>query len=404
MESDLDNPAGRVLGESPTVWHVGGDDVRLRIPLLLELRKRGFGVAAVGSESGAIFAKSNIPYFRYSLDRWINPVADMCSVSQLRQLLLKHRPDIVHGFDTKPAIMAPIAARHVGIHGKVCTVTGLGYIFSSNTPLALALRPVYRYLQRHASDAAQVTVFQNPDDQAYFRSRRIVREGRDALVLSSGVDIEGLLSVLHDQEALRYKRTELGLDGRLVVTMVARLVQHKGVREYLRAAAVIKQQRTDVAFILVGPSASEGRQAVSLRELGQYGGFVQYLGLRRDVPSLLALSDLFVLPSYYPEGVPRVLLEAGALGLPVVTTDMPGCREAVRDGWNGLLVPPRDVAALARAVTQILSSSEQREAMGMRSRIHIAERFSLAHVADAYEEIYRRVLQMEVDEYHPVNL
>jgi glycosyltransferase involved in cell wall biosynthesis len=119
---------------------------------------------------------------------------------------------------------------------------------------------------------------------------------------------------------------------------------------------------------------------------------IRYLGQRDDVPALLALSDIFVLPSYYREGIPRVLLEAGAMGLPLITTEMPGCREAVQPGWNGLLVPPRNSFALAAAISQLLSEEENRRQMGVRSRQYIRDHFGLSGVADAYEEIYRNLL------------
>ncbi|MEO0970925.1 MAG: glycosyltransferase, partial [Cyanobacteria bacterium J06639_18] len=114
--------------------------------------------------------------------------------------------------------------------------------------------------------------------------------------------------------------------------------------------------------------------------------------IANDIPALLNLTDIFVLPSYYREGVPRVLLEAGIMECPLITTNMPGCKEVVRDGWNGLLVPPRDRNALATAILQLLKSGEKRALMGSRSSLHVRENFSLSKVADAYASIYSRVL------------
>src|SRR5207244_3571452 len=125
-----------------------------------------------------------------------------------------HRPDIVHAFDTKPAILAPLAARDAAVPGTVATITGLGYLFSSRSPLALSLRPVFRFLQRRAAAATGVTIFQNPDDRAYFRRHRLVRPGRDALVLGSGIDFTPLQV---DGAAVGRLRRELSLEGRLVV-------------------------------------------------------------------------------------------------------------------------------------------------------------------------------------------
>ncbi|MDF5730305.1 MAG: glycosyltransferase family 4 protein [Rhizonema sp. PD38] len=376
----------------PTIWHVGGEDIRLRIPLLVALRERGFNVGAVGSEDGNAFADCNIPYFLYTLERGINPLADLRTRTQLFDLFSKHKPDIVHGFDTKPAIIAPIIAKKAGVSGQVRTITGMGYIFSSTSPLALALRPVYHHLQRQASLATGITVFQNPDDQEYFHKNRMVEDSKDDLVLGSGIDIEGFMKNRPNPEKLTILRQELGLEGQLVVTMIARLVVSKGVREYLQAASIVRKKMENVTFLLVGPLSSEGRQAIAIKEIEEQAEIVHYLGSRHDIPDLLCLSDLFVLPSYYREGVPRVLLEAGAMELPLITTDMPGCKEVVRDGWNGLLVPPRDVEALATAILQLLKSQDERALMGNRSGLHVRENFTLTQVADAYARIYHRVL------------
>ena len=372
------------------LWLIGSDDVRFRIPLLHALRERGFDAGAVGSEKETPFAEAGIPYRRFSLNRWVSPWSDVRSRRQLYDLFRAHRPDIVHAFDTKPAILAPLAARDAGVPGTVATITGLGYLFSSRSPLALSLRPVFRFLQRRAAAATGVTIFQNADDRAYFRRHRLVRPGRDALVLGSGIDFTPLQV---DGAAVGRLRRELGLEGRLVVTMVSRLVVQKGVRDFLHAAALVRQQLPDSVFLLIGPVSSEGRWAVSSREVERSARDVRYLGPRNDVAALLALSDLFVLPTYYREGIPRVLLEAGALGLPLIATDTPGCTEVVRDGWNGLLVPPRDPRGLATAVLRLLASPDERKVMGSRSRAHVTANFSLGYVARAYAEIYEQILR-----------
>lgn len=387
-----------VLLESPTVWYVGTDDIHMRIPLLMALRERGFEVGAVGSEDGDNFAPCDIPYWRYSLKRRLSPVGDLRSAVQLYSLFRKHKPDIVHAFDTKPIILGPLLAKEAGVRGRVRTVTGMGYVFSSNSLLAYALRPIYQVLQKWAANSTDMTVFQNPHDRNYFLKKDMVHARRHALVLGSGIDREHLTHSLPRDELLSQLRNDLALNGRVVVTMVSRLVKTKGVREYLKAARIVRQHLTNVSFLLVGPVSSEGRQAVSLRELNKATDVVHYLGQRQDVPALLALTDIFVLPSHYREGVPRVLLEAGAMGLPLITTDMPGCREAVRDGWNGCLVPPRDVAALSQAILRLARSNSMRTEMGARSKAHLRH-FDLAIVADRYAEFYRHILAS--DECNP---
>ncbi|MBH8571665.1 glycosyltransferase family 4 protein [Nostocaceae cyanobacterium CENA369] len=385
-----------------TIWHVGGEDIRFRIPLLLALRDRGFNVGAVGSENGDAFAKYQIPYFQYTLEREINPLADIQARTQIFNLFSKYKPDVVHGFDTKPAMITPIIGMKAKIPGRVRTINGMGYIFSSNSPLALTLRPIYRHLQKQASAAAGITVFQNIDDRAYFRKHQMVKDGCDDLVLGSGIDIEQLIKNRPNPEQLAVVRQELGLEGQLVVTMIARLVVAKGVREYLDAARIVCQKMPNVKFILIGPFSSEGRQAIPIKEVQQQAEFVSYLGVRNDITTLLSLSDIFVLPSYR-EGMSRVLLEAGAMQLPLITTNTPGCKDIVRDGWNGLLVPPRNAKALATAILQLLKSPDQRILMGTRSEMHVRENFSLQKVADSYTNIYYRVLGLSHSEQLQLN-
>ncbi len=174
--------------------------------------------------------------------------------------------------------------------------------------------------------------------------------------------------------------------------MVSRLVNHKGVLEFLKAARRVRQQFPECRFLLIGPKAGEGRQAVPHKTIELYSDCVDWVGPRSDVPAILAFSDIFVLPSYYREGVPRVLLEAGGLGLPLATTDMPGCRDVVKNEVTGLLVKPRNVESLSKAIVQLLGSTEKREELGRNAKQHIADSFSLEKVANSYADIYYQII------------
>lgn len=377
--------------EALKVWIVGGEDVHLRLPLARALQARGFLVTLAGSADGTLFRDQGIAYHHYNLARSLSPLEDLKSLSELRRLFRTHRPDCIQAFDTKPSILVPPAAAWAGVRGSIRTINGMGFLFSSESVRARLLRPVYRWLHRRASSVTRMTVFQNREDRDYFVEHGMARLDRSEVVYGSGVDVREIQTRADNPATARELRADLGLEGKLVVTMVSRLVIQKGVREYLAMARRVRRLRQDVAFLLVGQRASEGDQAIPLREIEAHAGDVHYLGARTDVPAILAASHLFVLPSYYREGIPRVLLEAGALGLPLIATDMPGCRDVVRRGWNGLLVPRRDVSALTEAVERLLSSPEDRERMGARAREHVSERFSLSTVAEAYAQIYRWV-------------
>jgi glycosyltransferase involved in cell wall biosynthesis len=374
------------------VWLVGSEDIRLRIPYLLELRRQGFDVTMVGSEPPEPFFAHEIPYHRYSLSRALEPFADWRSFRELLALFRNHRPSVVHAFDTKPGILAPFAALRAGVPGRVRTLTGMGYVFSSRSPRALLLRPVDHLMQAVASRAASMTVFQNRDDQAYFLRHRLARPDASKLIPGSGIDAELLRSQRPPAAELAALRRELSVEGGRVVTMVSRLVRTKGVSEFCAAARAVRRERPDCTFLLVGPLSSEGWQAVPRSEV-EGNPHVRWLGPRPDVPALLAISDVFALPTFYREGIPRALLEAATMGLPLISTDMPGCRDVVRDGWNGLRVPPRNVRALTAALLTLLNAEpEVLRQMGENSRAHVEQHFTLDLVVEAYADIYRRLL------------
>ena len=375
----------------PKIWIIGSGRLHLRIPLIERLTTGGFDVAAVGPDPGDEFAEAGFAYHRFPLRRALDPVGDWHSRDLLEGLLSTHRPDLVHSVNTKPSILVPDAAARAGISACVRTITGMGALFSSASPAALAMRFLYRRLQRRAARDCQVTVFQNPDDRQYFLDRDMVLEGTDELVLSSGIDVEPYVASAGDPAQRMALRDELGLKTGPVITMVSRLIRPKGIGEYLEAASLVRARNPDATFLLVGPEVHEGPTAFPADRVHGCPD-VRFLGRRADVPTILAISDLFVLPSYLREGVPRVLLEAGALGLPLVTTDMPGCREVVRHGENGVLVPARDGQALASTVFDLLADPARRRRMGQASRDLVGKNFHLDIVAAAYARIYRQAL------------
>lgn len=382
----MDDPA-----PMPTVWHVGGDDVHKRIPLLHALRKRGFNVGAVGSEDGSAFEGQDIPYYHYTLQRKLTPFSDIQSCRELSALFKDHKPDVVHGFDPKPAIAVPLLARSAGVPARVRTITGLGFVMTSESVKARALRPIYRQLQRWASGASY-TIFQNSDDREYFFANDLVEDGREEIVLGSGVDVEQIRSERPAPEKLAEMKQELGLDGQFVVTMISRIDENKGIHEFVEAADLVHQHMNNVTFLLVGPYASEGEEAARfVEDILTRPQTVRYLGPRKDIPALLALSDVCVLPSYR-EGLPRVLVEAAAIEVPMVTTDVPGCRDVVQDNLSGHLVPPKDSKALAYAILDLIGDQAKRKSMGDHGLRYVKEHFDLAKVADAYATIYRRAL------------
>ena len=178
----------------PGVWYVGGEDVHLRIPLLQRVREAGFDVAAVGTCSGKLFEAVDIPYFTYDLLPGIRVRADITARRQLSRLFKKFQPDIVHCFDTKPCVIAPLAAQACNSIQCIRTITGMGRIFSGRGPGSAILRSMYRFAQKRAAKASAMTVLQNDDDREYFVDTGLVQPGRFTIVRGSGVDVAALLA------------------------------------------------------------------------------------------------------------------------------------------------------------------------------------------------------------------
>ncbi|MHC5210585.1 MAG: glycosyltransferase family 4 protein [Planctomycetota bacterium] len=376
---------------APRVWHVGGEDVDLRIPLLERLAAAGFDVAAVGSGSAEPFAAARIPFFRYDLAPGLDPLSDLRARGQLRALVHRERPDIVHAFDTKPGLLAPDAARRCDGVRVMRTIVGMGRLFSREDPVARLGRIVYRLAQRRVAAACALTVFQNEDDRRAFLDADLLRGGEHALVRGSGVDPVALRAAAPGAASVRALRRELGARDGPLILMVSRLVESKGVREFVAAAADVRSERV-ATFVLVGPVDRSERAARDLADEVSASPHVVSTGRRDDVPALLAAADLFVLPTYYREGLPRVLLEAAAMRVPMITTPMPGCRDVVRHEETGLMVAPRSAPALAAAVRRLLDDPAlaQRLADAAERRVH--EQFSLDRVAADTITLYRKLL------------
>lgn len=369
---------------------VGGEDHTLRIPFLMALRERGFRVSAVSSGEGAAFSRVGIPHGRYGFDRFDGVSDGRSAVKAIRKAISDLQPDIVQSFDTKPNLLTPLAMR--GQVPVIRTINGLGWTFSSLAPRALALRPVFCGLQWLSSLWTAKTVFQNRDDQAFFERYRLIGRGGSQLIRSSGISVDEFATARHRGPSAAVMREQLGLQSAEVVIFVGRLTRQKGIPTLIKAVPRVLAERPKARFVLVGPRESEGPFAVDQSELERYPSHVFVLGPRRDVPALLGMADVFAFPTQYREGTPRVLLEAGLAGLPIVASRMPGCSDVVEDGWNGYLVPPHDADALASRIIDLLSERDRAKTMGERSVGFVRERFGLEWVADQYSHLYKSIL------------
>jgi glycosyltransferase involved in cell wall biosynthesis len=386
-----ERPYRGVFALSQHLLLVGGEDHHLRIPFMLALAARGFRVTAAGTGKAGPFDSAGLDYRRFAFNRFIDPLADLAAIRSLSKLLTIVQPDLVQSFDTKPNLLVPFAASAVHDISVVRTINGLGWIYSSRSPLALALAPVYRALHRLAARTTDLTVFQNRDDKTFFERHGMLRAGTGRLIAGSGIDVEGFEQKAASGPDPTALREALGLGASEIVITVTRMTKQKGIPTLLEAAALVHKVRPQVRFLLVGPRQGEGPMAVSQAEIDRHAPYVMVLGQRSDVPALLAAADVFAFPTEYREGVPRAILEAALSGLPIVTTHMPGCCDVIRDGWNGYLVPIRSPRALAARILSLLSDRQAARIMGRCAAAFVRREFNLEITVQRYVALYEEV-------------
>lgn len=296
----------------------------------------------------------------------MNPLADASAFFRFWRLMRVVRPDFVLAYTIKPVVYGLLAARLAHVPKRFALITGLGYSFQSNDQRRL-LRTLVQRLYRFALRGVHTTFFQNPDDAALFRRLKIL-EPSDALLVvnGSGVNIDHY-SVAPLPPAPRF-------------LLIARLLGDKGIREYAQAASRIRSRYPDAVFSLVG-WIDENPDSVTQQELDAWiaDGTLEFAGRLDDVRPAIASCNVYVLPSYR-EGTPRTVLEAMAMGRAIITTDAPGCRETIRDGENGCLVPVRSVDALVAAMLRFINEPALAQRMGRKSRLIAEDRYDVRKV------------------------
>lgn len=310
-----------------------------------------------------------------------NPLRELAAIAEIVGIYLRERPDVVHHVALKPVLYGSIAARIARVPSVVNALAGLGFVFSSKTLMARLLRAfVVRVFRVLLNSGRGVLIVQNPDDMAMHVTGGMVAPERVRLIRSSGVDIE------------RFAPTPEPVDTP-VVMLPSRMLWGKGVGEFVESAQLLRARGVVARFVLVGDSDLENPAAIPVAqlELWRDSGVVEWWGRREDMPQVLAQASIVCLPSAYGEGVPKVLLEAAACGRALVTTDAPGCREIVRHGENGLLVPLRDAMGLAQAIEKLLGDPGLRAAMGKRGRRLVEAEFSESKVAEQTLAVYREM-------------
>jgi glycosyltransferase involved in cell wall biosynthesis len=301
--------------------------------------------------------------------------------ASLYKLYREIRPDIVHHVTIKPVLCGTLAARLAGVPAVVNSVSGLGFVFTAADKWASLRRLAVSLCYKVLLARAQIRViFENSDDLKMFLDRRIIDPAQAVLIRGAGVDLQRF-------------RPSPPRSGIPLVVLPARMLWDKGVREFCAAAATVRASGVQARFALVGGVDNENPAAVPETWLSEQrrGGVVEWWGWREDMAAVYAAAHVVCLPSYR-EGLPTVLLEAAACGCALVTTDVPGCREVVRDGETGLKVPARDPMALAQALRKIILDDSLRARLSAAAQVHVAAGFSAEHVRTATIQLYRGLM------------
>ena len=346
-------------------------------------RQAGYRCIIVARDNGSAarirdmgFEFESVPIDR----RGLNPFAAIKDFLAVRAIFKRHRPSIVHNVALKPIVLGALAARSLGISRIVNAPVGMGYFFSSSALRAQILKPLlFLALKASLNPAGSKVVFENSDDLKALVESGTIRRNDARLIPGAGVDIDEF-SVRPEPE------------GHPVVVLVARMLIDKGVREFVEAARILKRDGVAVRMQLVGAPDPHNRGTIGEDELKRWAeeGVAEWLGHRTDIAAVLANSHIACLPSYR-EGLPKVLLEAMASGKPIVTTDVPGCRQAVQDGVNGLIVPARQPEPLAAALASLCGDAALRHRLGTAGRKLAEELYANEPIGRQTLEVYREV-------------
>ncbi|MBO8143310.1 MAG: glycosyltransferase family 4 protein [Thermodesulfobacterium sp.] len=316
-----------------------------------------------------IKALGAVPIDYYLSRTGLNPFQDAYTFLQLFFLLRKLKPDVVLSYAVKPVIYGTLAAWLARVPRRFALVAGLGYVFTSTREQERVtkklLRKLVSLLYREAFHRATRVFFQNPDDLQEFYLRGLAKREKSVLIGATGVDMKAFSPTPPVQNPVTF-------------LLVARLLREKGIYEFVEAAKRIKSKYPNTRFLLVG-GLDSNPGSIKREEVEDWvkEGIIEWPGHVEDVRQWISQASVFVLPSFYREGVPRSIQEAMAMGRPVITTDAPGCRETVIDGINGFLVPVQDVEALAQAMERFIQKPELIEKMGKESRRIAEERFDV---------------------------
>lgn len=357
-----------------------------RLPLARAIMARGWDLHLAAAGTGAdekLRGEGVKPHELPPAGRAFNPFSHIRLVMAIAETIKTVRPAIMHAITIRYAFYAALAARMTGFEPSVYTIAGLGSLFNRDSTKMAAARLIAVPLMKFAFGRPGVSIiFQNPDDRALMIGARIVKEEQTTLIRGSGVDIT------------QFAFSPLPQDEKPIVLFTSRLLKEKGIHDFVDAARLLKAGGIKARFQVAGNTYPRNPHSITDAQMKAWHdeGVIEWLGHRSDMPDVLAASTIVALPSYYGEGVPKVLLETAAIGRPIITCDMPGCRETVDDGVNGFLIPPKNPVALARSIRILLEDREKAQEFGRAGRTRVESDFEVGKVVARTLGVYDAAL------------
>jgi glycosyltransferase involved in cell wall biosynthesis len=356
-----------------------------RLPIAIQAMKEGFEVhliCAITTRAGYL-RELGIFVHPLSFSRSGKSVSnEVVTVIKLYRLIKQIKPDLLHLITIKPVLYGGIIARLAKIPRVVSAISGLGLLFVQRASFSAklfrsAILVLYRLAMGHAN---QRVIFQNPTDMKVLVDSGGVDKKKVRMIRGSGVNLNDYPMMLESGEVP-------------VIVMASRLLRDKGVVEFIEAATILKDKGVNAHFQLVGETDSENPESVTKEQVDvwQQDGVVECLGYRTDIAHIFSQAHIVTLPSYYGEGLPKVLIEAAACGRAVITTDMPGCRDAIEPNVSGMLVTARDSHALAEMIEYLIEDNNLRKKMGKAGRALAEREFSIDKVVNAHFDIYHEL-------------
>lgn len=362
--------------------HIDVNLYLFRLHIMKKLKIKDWDVFAIIPEGKYFnkFSKYSIKTVSYKISRKsFNPLKEIKVILELTKILGSLKPHIIHTYVVKSNIYGSIASRIAHIPIVINSITGLGSFYTENTKKAIFIRKIIGFLYKFSFSYSKKVVFQNPDDLVYFIEKSIIPIDKAYLIRGSGVDIE------------KFSPSSKKRGPIFKVILISRLIKHKGVIEFCESAKILQEKYKNIEFLLVGGFYDSNFYAVSREyiETLEKEGVITFLGWRDDIKELIGDADLFVLPSLR-EGIPNTPLEAMAMKKPIITTDVPGCREVIEDGVNGYKIKPKNIDMLVDKIRKLYENRAFSKKMGIFGRKKTEKEFSKEKIVNMHIKLYEK--------------